>query len=79
MQQTKDIRRVTAVTQRRSKDLQVNLEPTVHALVVDLSRRMGTSASNYIRTLIVEDLRNRGVLTDSMLADMAAGITTLVS
>lgn len=61
------------MVQRRSKDLQVNLEPVIHQTVVNLSKRLDTSASNYIRSLIVEDLRNRGLLTDSMLVDLAAG------
>jgi ribosomal protein L17 len=55
---------------RRSKDLQVNLEPMVHQLVMDLAARMENSASGYVRDLIVQDLRDKGLLTDSMLADM---------
>lgn len=56
---------------RRSHDLQVNLEPVIHRLVVDLSAQLKGSASSYVRELIVQDLRDRGLLTDSMLAEMA--------
>lgn len=56
---------------RRSKDIQVNLEPIVYQQTVDLAAKLGNSASGYIRSLIVRDLRERGLLTEAMLADMA--------
>lgn len=56
---------------KRSKDIQVNLEPEVHRHTVALAAKLGTSASGYIRSLVVADLRARGLLTESQLADMA--------
>lgn len=61
----------TVIAQRRSKDLQVNLEPIIHKSVIDLSAKLGLSASSYLRKLVLEDLQERGLLTDSMLAEMA--------
>lgn len=58
---------------KRSKDVQVNLEPLIHKILVDLVARSNSTQSGYIRTLIVEDLRNQGLLTDTMIADMMSG------
>jgi hypothetical protein len=55
---------------KREKDMQVNLEPAIHRAVIDLTRQLGDSQSNYIRKLIINDLRDRGLLTDNMLADL---------
>jgi hypothetical protein len=38
--------------------------------VIDLTRQLGDSQSNYIRKLIIIDLRDRGLLTDNMLAEL---------
>lgn len=59
---------------KRSRDIQVNLEPLIHQLLVDLATRTGMTQSSYIRKLIIEDLRNQGLLTDSMIADMMSGV-----
>ncbi len=61
------------MVQKRSKDLQVNLEPAIHAIVIDLSLKLGVSSSTYIRRLIIEDLMGRDLLTTEMLAQIAVG------
>jgi hypothetical protein len=55
----------------RSEDIQVNLEPPVYQQVKDLAPKLGMSMSLYTRMLIINDLRERGLLTDRMIADMA--------
>lgn len=55
---------------KRDRDMQVNLEPVVHRAVCDLIAQLGESQSNYIRRLILADLRERGLLTDAMIADI---------
>ncbi len=57
--------------QMRSEDIQVNLEPPVYQQVKDLAPKLGMSMSLYTRMLIINDLRERGLLTDRMIADMA--------
>jgi len=52
-------------------DLQVNLEPPIYQQVYELAPKLGLSKSGYIRSLIIADLRERGLLTDRMIADMA--------
>lgn len=59
------------MAQKRSKDVQVNLEPSIHAQVQDIAPKLDMSISSYIRSLIIADLRERGLLTDRMIADMA--------
>ena len=55
---------------KRDKDMQVNIEQAIYQTVVELTDKIGESQSNYIRNLIIADLRERGLLTDSMLADL---------
>lgn len=59
------------MAQKRDKDLQVNLEPVIYKHVQDLAPKLDVSMSGYVRALIINDLRARGLLTDGMLADMA--------
>ena len=59
------------MAQKRSMDLQVNLEPPIYQQVYELAPKLGLSKSGYIRSLIIADLRERGLLTDRMIADMA--------
>lgn len=56
---------------KRSRDIQVNLEPEVYRQTITLAAKLDVSASSYIRSLIINDLRERGLLTERMLADMA--------
>lgn len=56
---------------KRDKDIQVNLEEPVFDAATTLAKKLDMSASGYIRQLIIDDLRARGLMTDRMLADMA--------
>lgn len=49
------------------------LEPTIHDALERLLSRSSESASGFIRKLIIRELRDRGVLTDEALANMAIG------
>lgn len=57
---------------KRDYDIQVNLEEPIYRLTVELAPKLGQSASSFVRALIVDNLRERGLLTDRILADMAA-------
>lgn len=57
---------------KRDRDISVNLEAPVHRITVELAERMGISASSFIRQLLIDELRDRGLLTDRQLADMVA-------
>ncbi len=59
------------MSQKRSKVLQVNLEPTIYDLTQELAPKLDMRMSSYVRSLIVRDLRERGLLTDRMIADIA--------
>lgn len=59
------------MARKRTHALQTNLEPNVHMLTLKVSNDLGVSASNYIRQLIIRDLRARGEMTDRQIADIA--------
>lgn len=60
----------TIQRQSRSSNIMVNIEPLIHGIVLDLLEKEGMSASGYARLLIINDLRERGLLTDAMLAEL---------
>lgn len=62
------------MVQKRSGCFQVNLEPDIHKIVTDLMPKLGISASTYLRRLVIEDLKDRGILTNEMLAQIAVGV-----
>lgn len=47
-----------------------NLEPSIYRIVQDLCARMDITVSGYIRRLIIEDLRTKGLLPDKLLAKL---------
>lgn len=53
--------------------IMVNIEPTIHRIILDIISREGVSASAYLRRLVIKDLKARGVLPDSLLASMYEG------
>lgn len=55
----------------RVKDMRVNVENIIHEKAVDHARENDMSASTYLRSLLIQDLRKQGKLTDAELADMA--------
>jgi hypothetical protein len=57
--------------QRRTIKITTNLEPVIYEALNLLLSRDGVAAASYIRRLIVDDLENRGLLTEKMLASMA--------
>jgi Mn-dependent DtxR family transcriptional regulator len=56
---------------KRDRDIQVNLERPIYILTVDLARKLEVSASSLIRQLIINELRDRGLISDRQLAEMA--------
>jgi hypothetical protein len=56
---------------KRDHDAQVNLEKPVHDLMTQLADKLGVSTSAYLRQLILNDLRDRGLMSDRQIADMA--------
>lgn len=56
---------------KRDRDIQVNLERPIFQLTVELARKLDVSASSFIRQLIINELRDRGLISDTQLADMA--------
>lgn len=58
---------------RLTKDVQVNLEPTVYKAVDTLVQSISESKSGYIRKLIINDLYERNLITDDMIVDILVG------
>lgn len=59
--------------QVRSYAISANIEPTVGMAMLELLHKNNDmSVSTYIRKLIIKDLKEQGVLTDSILASMVA-------
>jgi hypothetical protein len=56
---------------KRDRDIQVNLERPIYQLTVELARKLDVSASSLIRQLIINELRDRGLVSDRQLAEMA--------
>jgi hypothetical protein len=56
---------------KRDRDIQVNLERPIYQLTVELARKLDVSASSFIRQLIINELRDRGLISDRQLAEMA--------
>lgn len=54
--------------ERRRSQIICNLEATLHRITADLANRMDLSMSEYVRGLIIKDLRERGLLPDSIIA-----------
>lgn len=57
--------------ERKSANIMVNIEETLYSIVTDLLAKEGVSGSAFCRRLIIENLKNRGLLTDAHLARMA--------
>lgn len=54
----------------KSRNVMVNLEPTVAETMLLFLAREGISASSYCRRLIIKDLSDRGLLTDEIIVRM---------
>lgn len=54
----------------KSKSIMVNIEPTIYGIVQEYIAKSGQSAASYGRSLIIKDLRERGILPDKVLADL---------
>jgi len=59
------------MAQRREIQVMVSMEMTVSQALQVAIQKDEISASSYLRSLLIEDLQKRGLLTDSMLAQMA--------
>jgi hypothetical protein len=56
--------------EKRRHLINCNLEPTLFRITNDLVARKGVSVSSYVRRLIIDDLRNEGLLPDSIIAKL---------
>lgn len=57
---------------RRRASIMVNLEPTIYEILQRLLVQEESSASGYVRKLIIADLRSRDLLPDKILAELYA-------
>jgi hypothetical protein len=58
-----------AQRQRREHKVLAYLEPIVHAAMTRLVEQHGISYSEYIHKLVVNDLKDRGLLTEKMITE----------
>lgn len=56
--------------EHRSKSVEVVMEPTFYEILQTFVGQTNQAASAYIRNLIIADLRNRGLITESILASV---------
>ncbi len=59
----------------RTSQLKTYIEPLLAGLFTSCADQVNLGVSDYIRTLVIEELRTKGVLTDKLLADLATGRT----
>lgn len=57
----------------RQVPLTVYLEPTLWALMQKAVAADDTTASSYLRNLIIDDLRKRGIITEEIMTGMLKG------
>jgi hypothetical protein len=57
------------MAQRRDNKLLVYLEPILRTAVTQVVNKTDQSHSEYIRGLVIADLKERGLLTDRMIAE----------
>ena len=62
-------KRIT-MSEAKTKQLMVNIEPTIYDLVQKVLTVEGTSASAYLRTLMLADLTHRDLLTEENMRSM---------
>ena len=55
----------------RSAQVMINIEPTIAQALELASIQANDTKSSYIRNLLIKDLREQGLLTVEMLAEMA--------
>lgn len=59
-----------AAKEKRRSPATCNLEPTLQRIVTDVAAKMGLTVSSYLRRLILADLKEKGLLPDSVLAKL---------
>ena len=59
------------MSQRRTKTVLVYMEPIVHSALIRLVNQENTSVSysEYLRSLLIKDAKDRGFLTETMIAE----------
>lgn len=57
----------------RQTPLTVYLEPTLWALMQKAVLQDDTTASSYLRNLIIDDLRQRGIINEEIMTGMLKG------
>ena len=58
------------MTKNKTQQLIANVEPKLSQMVWDMVRADSTSMSKYLRGLIIEDMKSRGLLTPDMIQEM---------
>lgn len=58
------------MSEPRDKQVVVNIEATLHEAVTLASTKLNLTASTYVRGLIIDDLVNRGMLSERTLAQV---------
>lgn len=57
----------------RQTPLTVYMEPTLWALMQKAVAKDDSTASSYLRNLIIDDLRKRGIITEEIMTGMLKG------
>lgn len=58
------------MARKRTEQLVARVEPIIRNALDQHLTKTGVSASDYIRKLVIDDLRKKGVLPDSLLAEL---------
>lgn len=56
--------------QSRSERVVTRVEPIISRAIYSLVGQQNSTASDYLRKLAIDDLKQRGLITDSMLAEL---------
>ncbi len=61
------------MSEGKNRQIMVNIEPTFYNVLMRLLMKENKSASAYTRGLIIKDLMNRGLLTETILTAVITG------
>lgn len=56
--------------QTKSYPVTCNLEPTIGMALMNYTNKTGSTISKYLRSLVIKDLKERGILTDTSLSEI---------
>lgn len=57
----------------KSSQIMVNMEPTLYDLVEHLAIQLNMSNSGYLRSLVIKDMIERGLLTQKAMTTLLMG------